>query len=297
MSAMPTRIEQFDEHRRLLFGIAYRMLGSAMDAEDLVQETFLRWRQVSDENIQSPKAYLTTIITRLCLDRLRSAQTQREQYVGPWLPEPVVTTEEADMTETLELAESVSMAFLVVLETMAPIERAVFLLREVFGYEYAEIAQIVGKSETNCRQIASRAKQHVADKRPRFGATREQQEQVTARFVQACTNGDVQALLATLAPDVVMYGDGGGKVIAAREPIYGADHTALALLGLLRKLPPDSRLELAQINGQPGIMVYLDGKLFQVTVLDIVGDRIERVYGVLNPDKLGHLLQHPPNAL
>lgn len=269
------------------------MLGSAMDAEDMLQETFLRWQQVSDESIESPKAYLTTIITRLCMDRLRSAQSQREHYIGPWLPEPLVMTEEADTTDALELAESVSMAFLVVLETLSPLERAVFLLREVFGYEYVEIARIVRKSEPYCRQIARRAKQHVAAKRPRFGATLEQQERVTAQFVQACASGDMQALLAALAPDVVLYGDGGGKVSAARHPIYGTDAVARALLGLLKKAPPGFRLELARVNAQPGIIAYIDDKLFSVAVLDIVGDRIERIYNVLNPDKLTRALPRP----
>ncbi|HEX9077306.1 MAG TPA: RNA polymerase sigma-70 factor [Anaerolineae bacterium] len=290
---MEMRIEQFNQQRPLLFSIAYRMLGSAMDAEDMVQETFLRWQQASDDDIQSPKAYLSTILTRLCIDDLRSAQKQREEYIGPWLPEPVLTTENTTMTDTLELAESLSMAFLVLLESLAPIERAVFLLREVFGYEYPEIARIVGKSETNCRQIASRAKEHIAAKRPRHGATREQQEEVTRRFIVACMSGDLQALLSVLAPDVVLEADSGGKVSAARKPIYGAAKVARAVLGILKLLPSDANVELARVNAQPAIIGYTEGRPFYVTVLDIAEGQIQGIYNVLNPDKLGHL---PPQS-
>lgn len=290
---MEMRIEQFNQQRPLLFSIAYRMLGSAMDAEDMVQETFLRWQQASDDDIQSPKAYLSTILTRLCIDDLRSAQKQREEYIGPWLPEPVLTTENTTMTDTLELAESLSMAFLVLLESLAPIERAVFLLREVFGYEYLEIARIVGKSETNCRQIASRAKEHIAAKRPRYGATREQQEEVTRRFIVACMSGDMQALLSVLAPDVVLEADSGGKVSAARKPIYGAAKVARAVLGILKLLPSDANVELARVNAQPAIIGYTEGRPFYVTVLDIAEGQIQGIYNVLNPDKLGHL---PPQS-
>ena len=264
------------------------MLGSAMDAEDIVQETFLRW-QPSAEEIQSPKSYLATILTRLCIDHLRSAQTQREEYIGPWLPEPLLTIEDTAITETLELAESLSMAFLVLLESLSPIERAVFLLREVFGYEYAEIARIVGKRETNCRQIASRAREHISAKRPRFDVTREQQEEVTQRFVLACTSGDMEALLKVLAPDVVFEADGGGRVRAAPKPIYGAEKVARALLGVLKLQPPGLQMELSQVNVQPAIIGYLSGNPFYVTVLDIVEGRIQNIYNVLNPDKLGNL--------
>jgi RNA polymerase sigma-70 factor (ECF subfamily) len=291
---METRLEQFNLYRPLLFGIAYRMLGSAMDAEDMVQETFLRWQQATEE-IQSPKSYLATIVTRLCIDHLRSARSQREQYIGPWLPEPLLTTENTPLTETLELAESLSMAFLVLLESLAPIERAVFLLREVFGYEYPEIARIVGKSETNCRQIARRAKEHIAAKRPRFDATREQQEEVTQRFIVACVSGDMQALLSVLAPDVVLEADSGGKVSAARKPIYGAEQVARALFGILKLLPSDANAELARVNAQPAIIGYTEGRPFYVTVLDIVEGRIQGIYNVLNPDKLVKLPPMSPS--
>ncbi len=292
---METRVDQLDQYRPLLFGIAYRMLGSAMDAEDMVQETFLRWQRERSDEIQSPKGYLSAVITRLCIDHLRSAHIQREQYVGPWLPEPLLTTEDTSMIETLELAESLSMAFLVVLESLSPVERAVFLLREVFGYEYREIARIVNKSEINCRQIASRAKEHIAAKRPRFDATREQQEQVTQRFVQACASGDLQALLAVLAPDVVFEADGGGKVSAARKPIHGADKVARAIFGVLKLLPPDLNIELKQVNAQPGIVGYAGGKPLYVSVLHIANDRIHGIYNVLNPDKLVNLPPMSPS--
>ncbi len=285
---MEIRLEQFNQYRPLLFGIAYRMLGSAMDAEDMVQETFLRWPRATEE-IQSPKSYLATIITRLCIDHWRSARSQREQYVGPWLPEPLLTTENTPLTETLELAESLSMAFLVLLENLAPIERAVFLLREVFGFEYSEIARIVGKSETNCRQIARRAKEHLAAKHPRFDATREQQEEVTQRFIVACLSGDMQALLSVLAPDVVFEADSGGKVSAARQRIYGADKVARALLGILKLLPSEANVELARVNAQPAIIGYTEGRPFYVTVLDIAEGHIQGIYNVVNPDKLGNL--------
>jgi RNA polymerase sigma-70 factor (ECF subfamily) len=290
---METRIEQFNQQRSLLFGIAYRMLGSAMDAEDMVQETFLRWQEASDDEIQSPKAYLSTIVTRLSIDHLRSAQKQREEYIGPWLPEPILTTENTAMTDTLELTESLSMAFLVLLESLSPIERAVYLLREVFGYEYGEIERIVGKSQANCRQIARRAKEHIAAKRPRFDATREQQEEVTRRFIVACMSGDLQALLSVLAPDVVFQADSGGKVSAARKPIYGAEKVARAVLGILKLLPSDANVELASVNAQPAIIGYTEGRPFYVTVLDIAEGHIQGIYNVLNPDKLVNL---PPQS-
>ncbi len=286
MGAVQDRVQVFNQYRPLLFGIAYRMLGSAMDAEDLVQETFLRWQQARDETIQSPKAYLATIITRLSIDRLRSAQSQREQYVGPWLPEPLLTQEMPTMTESLELAESVSTAFLVVLETLSPVERAVFLLREVFGYEYAEIAQIVGKSESNVRQLAHRAQTHVRGQRPRFEINRAEQQQVVEQFRVACATGNVEGLLALLAPEVVLQSDSGGKVSAARQPIRGADRVARFIFGLLDKAPPDLTFEVAEVNGQPAFVSYMRGKPYNVTTFDISNGRVQSIALVVNPDKL-----------
>ncbi len=282
---MSERDEQFNQHRLLLFSIAYHMLGSAMDAEDLVQEAFLRWQQARAEEVQSPKAYLSTIITRLCMDHWRSARVQREQYIGPWLPEPLMTGSHAP-TPTTELADSLSLAFLVVLESLSPVERAVFLLREVFDYDYAEIARIVGKRESNCRQIAARAKQQIATRRPRFRASREQHEQLLSQFVQSCASGDMDGLLHLLAEDIILYSDGGGKAGAALRPIRGPDHVARYIFGVLKKAPATYSVQLAEVNAQPALLGYLDGRLYHVLALDVAEGRVRGIYLVLNPDKL-----------
>jgi RNA polymerase sigma-70 factor (ECF subfamily) len=284
-----TRTEQFDEHRPLLFSIAYRMLGSVMDAEDVVQDAFLRWQGAPDAEIESPKAYLSTIVTRLCLDHLRSARVQREQYVGPWLPEPLVTEEAPDVAETSALHESLSMAFLVLLESLTPLERAVFLLHDVFAYDYAEIARIVGKSEANCRQLGHRARDYVAARRPRFDPSVEQQERLTRQFLQACTTGDLPTLVATLADDITLWSDGGGKVRAAPRPIHGADAVGRFVLGILRKAPPELETRPARVNGQPGLVSYVDGEPIGVLLFDIADDLIRALRLVVNPDKLEHL--------
>jgi len=288
-----TRAEQFDEYRPLLFSIAYRMLGSVMDAEDVVQDAFLRWQGASDAEIESPKAYLSTIVTRLCLDHLRSARVQREQYVGPWLPEPLVTEPAPDVAETSALHESLSMAFLVLLESLTPLERAVFLLHDVFAYDYAEIARIVGKSEANCRQLGHRARAYVAARRPRFDTSVEQQERLTRQFLQACTTGDLPSLVATLADDITLWSDGGGKVRAAPRPIHGADAVGRFLLGVLRKAPPGIETRAAEVNGQPGLVSYLDGQPVGVLLFDIADDRIQGLRFVVNPEKLEHLAEPP----
>ncbi len=284
------RLEAFTQHRPLLFSIAYRMLGSAMDAEDLVQEAFIRWQATSDAEVLSPKAYLTTILTRLCIDQLRSARAQRETYIGPWLPEPIMTDPTPGPADSAALAESLSLAFLTLLESLSPIERAAFLLREVFDYEYAEIAEIVGKSETNCRQRVSRAKAHLAERRPRFRPTSEQHGKMLWQFGQALTNGDLPGLIALLTDDIVSYSDGGGKVSAATHPVYGPAKVARLYLGLMQKTPPGLTYIPGHANGQPVIISYLDGKLFNVLALDLAPDgRICGIYNVLNPDKLRHL--------
>jgi RNA polymerase sigma-70 factor, ECF subfamily len=202
-----SHLETFKQYRPLLFSIAYRMLGTVTDAEDMVQETFLRWQQTAEATVKSAKTYLSSIITRLCIDHLRSARVQREQYVGPWLPEPIMTQLTDDPAAQVELADSLSMAFLVVLECLSPIERAVFLLREVFEYDYDEIGPIVGKSSTNCRQILKRSKEHLVDQRPRFPVSLQQQEQITAQFLDASIRGDVQGLLKLLSKDVTLWAD------------------------------------------------------------------------------------------
>jgi RNA polymerase sigma-70 factor, ECF subfamily len=279
-------IDDFNLHRPLLFSIAYRMLGTVTDAEDMVQETFLRWQQTANETVRSANTYLSTIITRLCIDHLRSARVQREQYVGTWLPEPMLTQQSHHPTDLMELAESLSIAFLAVLERLSPIERAVFLLRDVFDYDYDEIGQMVGKSPTNCRQILSRAKQHLTDQRPRFPVPRTQQEQITAQFLDASTKGDLQDLLLLLAKDVTFCSDGGGKVVATLKPIHGAVKVARMLLAVRSKwlLNPVSRL--TEINGQPGIIHYVDGNIYSVMTFEIVDGCIQSIYSVRNPEKL-----------
>jgi RNA polymerase sigma-70 factor (ECF subfamily) len=251
--------EVFDRHRQLLFTIAYRMLGSVMDAEDVVQEAYLRWRRAPPATeVRSPRAYLSSVVTRLCIDQLRSARAQREHYVGPWLPEPL-PTEPAPGEVAID--ESLSMAFLVLLESLNPTERVLFLLREIFDYDYDEISHLVGKSEAKCRQIARRARQSVAALRPRFERSPEQEEQLIARFVEASTSGDMEGLLGLLSEDVTLWSDGGGKTRAALNPIYGADKVARFLSGILRKAPPGCTVRQTQIYGQPGLVGYFaDGR-------------------------------------
>lgn len=280
---------EFEKYRPLLFSIAYRMLGQAMDAEDVVQETFLRWQRVDETEVQSPKAYLSATTTRLCIDQLKSARVRREEYIGPWLPEPILTESLPGMTDTLELADSLSMAFLLLLENLSPVERAVFLLHEVFDYEYPEVARIVAKSEANCRQLVKRTREHLTSNRPRFDTSPEQQEAITLQFIKACAQGDMEGLLSLLAGDVVEYSDGGGKVKSARHPIYGPDRVARFILGLLQKAPPNLTSRLAHINGRLGILNYQDDRLYHAVLLHVTDGRIQAIYIVSNPDKLQHL--------
>jgi RNA polymerase sigma-70 factor, ECF subfamily len=276
--------ETFERHRSLLFSISYRMLGSVMEAEDVVQEAFLRWQGASGREIHAPKSYLSTVVTRLSIDRLRSAKARREEYVGPWLPEPLAIGEGSDVADALD--ETLSMAFLVLLESLTPVERAVFLLREVSDYDYEEISHLVGKSETNCRQIAHRARGYVAARRPRFERSPEQQERLTERFVEACSTGDMPALLELLAEDITLWSDGGGRVRAALNPIYGPEKVTRFLLGVLRKTPPTFVSRLARVNGQPGIVGYVEGRPVRVLTLDTESGRIRAIRIVVNPEKL-----------
>jgi len=281
-----SRIEVFDRNRPLLFSISYRMLGSVMEAEDVVQEAFLRWQQAPEDEVRSPSAYLSTVVTRLCIDRLRSAR--REQYVGPWLPEPLL--EEQEITGTADLDDSLSMAFLVLLESLTPVERAVFLLREVFDYDYPEIASLVGKSEVNCRQIASRARQSVAARRPRFESSPEQEERLLDSFLRASLSGDLESLIALLSEDVTLYSDGGGKTQAALKPIYGADRVARFLSGILEKAPPDLAVRQTRVNGRPGLVGYFgDGSPQSVVTLEVGEGSIRAIRLVVNPEKLGNV--------
>jgi RNA polymerase sigma-70 factor (ECF subfamily) len=291
---MPGASGAFDRHRPLLFSIAYRMLGSVMEAEDAVQEAYLRWRRASGEEVRSEKAYLSAVVTRLCIDRLRSARARREEYVGPWLPEPLPDERAPDVAETVALEDSLSMAFLVLLESLAPVERAVFLLREVFGYEYAEIAGIVGKSEANCRQISRRARASVAARRPRFERSPEQGERLMREFLEACAAGDMGGLLAVLTDDVTLWSDGGGKTRAARNPIHGAPNVARFLLGTLQKAPTGFAVRPARINGSPGLVGYFgDGRPQSATTFGLSGGRISEIRLVVNPEKLEGLRPLP----
>jgi RNA polymerase sigma-70 factor (ECF subfamily) len=282
-----------DGLRPLMFSIAYRMTGSVGDAEDIVQEAVIRTYRAASQGtlVESPKAFVTTTTTRLAIDHLRSARVRRESYVGTWLPEPLVTDPAPGPAERAEMSDSLSLAFLVLLESLSPVERAVFLLREVFGYGYAEIAEAVGKSEPNCRQIFTRARRHVDEGRPRFEASRRQGTELTDRFLAAVRGGDLEGFIEMLAPDVVMYGDGGGKAPAARTPIHGREQVARLLRGLVRQFPRwASEIRPSQVNGQPGVLAYdHDGNLVGVMALDVLDGQVVAIRSMINPDKLRHL--------
>jgi RNA polymerase sigma-70 factor, ECF subfamily len=283
------RTEVFEEHRRTLFGIAYRMLGSVADAEDIVQEAWLRWDAV-ETDVQNPRAYLARTVTNLALNHLASATVQRETYVGPWLPEPLVT--EPDASRDVEQAETVSLAMLVVMETLSPLERAVFVLREVFGFPYGEIARVLDRSEASVRQVGHRARSHVQARRPRYTPADEVRE-VTERFLSACLGGDLNQMMELLAPDVTAWTDGGGKVQAALRPLYGADHVARWMLGVLGRTEGDIGVRFVDVNGQPGILMLLDGRPDAVGVVDVADGRISALRLVRNPDKLHGLFLRP----
>ncbi len=284
--------EEFAQHRGLLFTVAYEITGSVADAEDVVQESYLRWAALTDgqrEAVRAPRAYLARVATRQSLNRVRSRSRLREDYVGPWLPEPLVTT--PDIADDVVLAESVSMAMMLVVQSLTPDERAVFVLHEVFGFAHDEIAAAVGKSPAAVRQIAHRARSHVQARRPRPTGSRADVPEVAQRFMIAASTGDLQGLMDVLAPDVVLLSDGGGKVRAAMRPVVTADHVARLLIGLRTKMmagenPPLSRTEPAMVNGRPGALVFYDDVLDTVATVEIEGDRISAVYLVRNPDKV-----------
>ncbi|MEO5958163.1 MAG: RNA polymerase sigma-70 factor [Opitutaceae bacterium] len=294
------RLKTFAEHRRHLFGVAYRMLGSVADAEDMTQEALVRWHRSGDAEIVSPKAWLTTVVTRLCINHLTSARVQRETYFGTWLPEPLVAEAAPTPDQDARLADSLSLAVLVLLESLAPPERAVFLLREVFDYEFseiAEIAEIVGKTEANCRQILVRAREQVAARRPRFESSPEKCEQVLPRFFRAAKGGDIPGLLAVVADDVTMTTDGGGHVRAVARPVVGADHVTRFVAGSIRKFVPEDReFRPAQINGLPGLLGLEAGRVVQVLAFAITDDRIHAIYLINNPEKLRHLNLQAPRS-
>jgi RNA polymerase sigma-70 factor (TIGR02957 family) len=286
--------EPLEELRPKAFAIAYRMLGSVSEAEDIVQEALLRLHRERErgERIESPEAYVATVVTRLGIDELRSARMRRERYVGEWLPEPLLIDEDEDPAHQAEVADSLSLAFLVLLESLSPEQRAVFLLREVFDYPYEEIARIVGKSEANARQLAARARRHVGERRPRFEASRDQRERLAQRFFAAVQDGDLEALETLLADDVALHGDGGGKAPALARPVHGRIRAARTLVAWGRAAARFGGVTLRRVsvNGQPGAEVLdPDGRLINVMALEIARGEVRTVSSVVNPDKLRHL--------
>lgn len=293
----PDAARVFDEHRGLLISVAYRVLGSVTDAEDAVQEAWLRWSGVDHTAVDDPRAFLVRVTTRLAIDRLRRAKTRRESYVGPWLPEPILTGQ--DPAEDAAMAESVSMAMLVVLETLSPLERAVFVLREAFGMPHAEIAEVLGRKEEAVRQLAKRAREHVRERRTRFGADQTEQQRVTERFLEAASTGDLETLMEVLSPGVTLVADGGGRALAPRRPVRGAEKVARFLVSAATEErmakflesvgagpAPDLRIHLAQVNGGPGIVATSRGEPITAIVLDVSDGLVRTVHLVANPGKL-----------
>jgi RNA polymerase sigma-70 factor (ECF subfamily) len=290
----PSRLNAFDQYRGLLFSIAYRMVGSVADAEDLLQEAFIRWQQASAADIRSPKAFLVTIVSRLSINHLQSARVRREEYVGQWLPEPLVTDPGIDSFGLLRAGESLSMAFLVLLERLTPTERAVFLLHEIFDYPYPEIAAALDRTEANCRQILRRARQHVHAARPRFTPPAGEHDDLLQRFIQATRSGDMDGLMSLLATDVVLRSDGGGKAPAVPNVIHGAAHVSRAALHGFSGFQPEKRVNrVVEINGDSGLVSYLNGQPFCVLTLTVGEGRIQGIFVITNPDKLRHLPPAP----
>ncbi len=286
-------VESFETYRSYLFAIAYRMLGSAMDAEDMVQETYLRYQGTPLDTIRSLKAFLTTIITRLCVDQLQLARRKREVYVGPWLPEPLLTAPtpaSEDPAERVDREESISLAFLVLLEQLQPFERAVFLLREVFAYEFGEIATMLDKSEAACRRSFSRAKKHLRAHRPRFPASPQTHRQLLSGFFQAAQGGHMTPLMDLLSEDVTLWADGGGKIkTAALRPIVGRDAVARFSLGTVRFLPEDYQVEIAQVNGQAAVIIRTGGQALFVLTIEVEAGHIQAIRIIANPEKLARI--------
>jgi RNA polymerase sigma-70 factor (ECF subfamily) len=278
----------FEQERRRLFGIAYRMLGSVSEAEDIVQDAYVRWHAVAHEHVVNPQAFLVRLVTRLCIDALKSARNKRTDYVGPWLPQPLLAEDSArdNPVALQELADDLSMAFLLLLERLTPVERAVFLLHESFGFSYAEIAEVIGKSEQNCRQIARRARQHLDASRQITPADPHEHDLLLNHFLRATREGDIQDMIQILAHDAVLYADSGGKAQAARHPVTGADHVARFLIGLSRKFADRMEIRQATINGRTGLLTYIDGQLHNATTLLIADGKIQQLFLVVNPDKL-----------
>lgn len=287
-------LDIFLQHRSLLLSIAYRMLGSLADAEDMLQETFLRWRNTSSADVQAPKAFLVTVITRLCINQLQSARVQREQYVGEWLPEPVVTAPGDDPSQVFQIDESLSLAFLVLLERLNPIERAVFLLREVFAYEYSEVGEVVGQSQVNCRQIFRRARLNIKKMQPRFDPSPKKKEELLKEFLEAVSRGDMEELEHFLSADISVHTDGGGKATQLVNPVYGCENVARLMLGIDKKFKPHNAVvKTVQINGQPGIISYVNGRAETVFTVDVADDKIHQIFILRNPEKLQRIATIP----
>jgi RNA polymerase sigma-70 factor (TIGR02957 family) len=288
-------VNEFERHRSQLFSLAYRMLGSASEAEDVVQDAWLRSSAAEATDVRSPRAYLMTVVTRLALDRLKSARVTREQYVGPWLPEPMLTDGRPEPEQSAALAESLTLAFMVLLDTLSPEERAVFVLREALEYSYAEIASMMNNSEANCRQLFHRAKERLRAGHPRSARSRDQKRQLAERFVAAMRSGDGTALTNVLAEDVGFWGDGGGRVIAAKRPVLGRDAVVNLLLGIRRTAaangaPPEKiRVDVIEVNYDPAMLVRIDGRVDSVYVCSVEDDSIVAIRVVRNPEKLVYL--------
>ena len=285
-------VSGFEDLRPYLFSVAYRMLGRATEAEDVIQDAWVRYQTASPAKVDSLKAYLTTIVTRLCLDRLKSATATREEYVGPWLPEPIITEGPSNPEQRMARYESITMGFLVLLETLTPPERAVFLLREVFDYDYDVIAGILDTTDTNCRQLLSRAKARIAEGRPRFQGETESQRRLVDAFIGSLQRGDAGELASLLADDVAFWADGGGKVAAAGRPLFGRDAVLKLLLGIRRgavNLGVEFSMDVTLVNGEPAIVVSVGDRIDSVYVCSIADDRIVALHVVRNPDKLEYL--------
>jgi RNA polymerase sigma-70 factor (ECF subfamily) len=281
----------FDSHRRRLQGIAYRMLGTVAEAEEVVQDAWLRWHEADKAGFDSAEAWLVTVVTRLSIDRLRAAKIQREHYIGAWMPEPTLTEAPATPEQLLERADNVSVAFLAVLERLAPEARAAFLLREVFDADYEEVARTLGKSEAACRQLVHRAKAQVQEARPRFQVSRETHQRLLQAFADAAARGSLQELKALMAEDVELIGDGGGKVQTFSKVLRGSQRLAQLYFALWRRMGPAVRMELVDINGEPGLLRFLDGQLESAQTFEIEGERIVRIRAQRNPDKLARIAQ------
>jgi RNA polymerase sigma-70 factor (ECF subfamily) len=287
--ATDTETDVFEEHRPVLMGVAYRMLGRVTDAEDVVQDAWLRWSAADRSEVREPRAYLVRVTTRLAIDRLRQVKARGETYVGPWLPEPYVTDFGDTVPDTAEqavLADSVSLAVLVVMESLSPLERAVFVLREAFGYPYADIAAMLDRGEPAVRQLAGRARRHVEERRPRYEVDPVRRRDLTERFLAAAGGGDLEGLMSLLAPDVRLVGDSGGKTKAPLRVLESADHVGRFLVGIAEKGVPDITWRFLELNGGPAVLVLSGGKPDSVFQLDVLDGRIQSVYVIRNPDKL-----------